>query len=250
MSLAETNVSRVAKKLYRYKLKAYMNLFFTMIVLQVMALLFSLGGVGSMFVGFASGAVRLRYYSSDMLVVFTAFWIFIVAVMITTKEYRDIDFVFVANRLRSNVANIAFLATASMVGGLTAILGGSVLRVAIYFSLLGGENIALDNFFLTPWELLITITAATLYFLLLGAIGYFSGILVQLSKAFIVLLPGIFIGFMIVAVRSGHASILVDAMSFFLDETSVIVLVTKILLSAGILFFGATALSGRLEVRI
>lgn len=248
MSLVETNVLDVAKIQYRYKCKAYMNLFLAMIAVQAIALFFSLGGVGAMGTSVGNIAIRFKYYSSDIIIVFTAFWAFVVAIIITTKEYRDFDYAFVANRQSSNLANIAFLITASIFGGLTAILGGIVLRVIVYFSL-GSESVAVENFFVTASELLIAINVTVMYLILLSAIGYIMGVLVQLSKAFIILLPGLFFGSMVVALRSGHASIVVDTMSFFLDETSFILLAAKIILVAGVLFFGATMLSGRLEVR-
>lgn len=134
MFSTENNLFRVVKTQYIYKLKSFRRLFLAMIAAQAMALFFSLGGVGGS--GTGSGAVMLstKNFSSVLTITFTFFWAFTVGALLTTREYRNIDFAFVSNRLSSNLSNFAFLVTASLTGGITAILGGILLRVIIYFS--------------------------------------------------------------------------------------------------------------------
>ncbi|MCW3489049.1 hypothetical protein [Dethiobacter alkaliphilus] len=245
MSLAEPNFIDITQKQYQYKLKAYLNFLLTMIAVQAMALLFSSGGVGATHLGVGSVSLSMRTFSGDIIVIFTGFWSLVVAIFITTKEYRDGDFILTANRRSANLANIAYLLTVSILAGVTAILGSVFLRVMQYF-LLGPEQIAATNFFITPREFILTVTVASLYFILLAAIGYFIGSLVQFNKAFIIVLPGLFFGSLIVS----NGVILVDALAYFLEEPSFVMLVVKIMVVAVVLFTSATLLSDRLEVRV
>lgn len=248
MFSTETNLLEVAKTQYNYKLKSFRRMFLAMIILQVIALFFSLGGVGSS--GTSSGGVELstKNYSSEIIIIFTFFWAFVVAVMLTTREYRNIDFAFVSNRLSSDLSNIGFLVTAGLAGGLTTILGGVLLRVIVYFSR-GSANILSENFFVAPGELLVGFTVTVLYLLLLSAIGYFCGILVQLNKAFLVILPALLFGTQIVAVRGNQLQMLRRAIDFIVSESFLPLLALKVLLMASLLFGSALLLSNRLEVR-
>lgn len=248
MFLTESNLLKVTKTQYNYKLKSYRRMFLAMIVLQVIALLFSLGGVGGS--GTSSGSVMLstKNYSSDIVIIFTLFWAFFVAIMLTTREYRNIDFAFVSNRLSSNLSNIGFLVTAGLVGGLAAILGSLLLRVIVYFSY-GSANIVRENFFVAPGELLLGVTVMVLYLLLLSAIGYFCGMLVQVSKAFLLILPALFFGSQIIVARGGQIQMIEGAIDFIVYESSLPLFALKVLLLASLLLGSSVLLCNSLEVR-
>ncbi len=249
MFSTETSLITAAKQQYKYKLKSYVNLFYTLIGVQGIAFLFSLGGTGGMSSTFGNTiTVSLKNYSGDILITFTFFWAFIVAYLLTTKEYRDMDFTFVSNRLSSNLANIVFLITANILGGLTAILGGVLLRVIVFFNV-GSTNILRENFFISPGYLLSGFILTGLYLLLLSSIGYLCGVLVQLNRVFLVVLPGLFFGTLILAGRGNQLETVFKVVHFITQESSLPIFAIKIILVVGLLFTAASLLSDKLEVR-
>lgn len=248
MFFPEIRVLAIAQKQFCFKLKANIGLMSTMIALQAVAVLFSLTGTGQM--GISSNYINLsvNYISNQLIVIFTAAWAFYMAILLTTKSYRNIDFAFVANRITSNLANIGLLFTYSLIGGLTSVLTGVLLRVIGYFYF-GSTNIVGQTFFITSWELLIGFMAATFYILLMSAIGYFIGVLAQLSQVFSFLVPALLFGTLIFESRSGAAGIVLEAIKFFINEGSLSIFAFKIMTFVLILFVTAINLSNRLEVR-
>lgn len=133
MSLSKANLMDVVKRQYVFKLKSYIQVFMTLVVLQLLAILFSFNGAGMMGSSNASVEVDIQFYSADIVVVFTMLWAFITAILITTKAYRNDDFAFVTNRLSSNLSNMIFLLTASILGATLAILSSYLMKVMMYF---------------------------------------------------------------------------------------------------------------------
>ena len=249
MSLTKASLFNVTKTQYKYKLKAYIGFFGALAAVLAIAALLSLGGMGSMGSGDDTIFLSIKTFSNEIIVFFTFFWIFVVSVVLTTKGYRDGDAVFVSNRLSSNLANGAFLFTCCLAGGLSAVLGGVVLRLAVFFST-GGVGIVSQYFFLTPADLAVGTSVTALYLLLFGAVGYLCGMLVQYSKVFVVILPSLFFGLLILAGRdAGIGAVLLPAINFVVQESSLILLALKIILIAVVIFGIASLLSNRTEVR-
>jgi hypothetical protein len=249
MSLTKTSLFSVTKAQYRYKLKAYVGFFGALTAVQAIAAQLSLGGMGGAGTGTNMIRFSIKLFSNEIIVLFTFFWAFVVSVALTTKDYKDGDAVFVSNRLSSNLANGAFLLTCCLAGGLSAVLGGAVLRVVLFFST-GGAGIVSQNFFLTPAELAVGTAVTALYLLLLGAAGYLCGMLVQYRKVFVVILPSLLFGLLILAGRgAGMREMLLPAINFVAQESSLILLALKIILIAAVMFGSALLLSNRAEVR-
>ena len=75
MYLAEVNTWDVVRKQYRYKLKSYMGVFTSLIVIQILAILFSFNGTGmSSGGGLQSFTYSVNYYSGSMIPIFTMIW--------------------------------------------------------------------------------------------------------------------------------------------------------------------------------
>jgi len=248
MSLTKVSLTNVVKKQYVYKLKAYSQVFMSLIFLQLLAVFFSLNGVGGMAGGDESIDVEVKYFSSDYVTAFTMLWGFITAILITTKAYRNDDFVFVTNRVSSNLSNAVFLLTASFIGGITAMLSSYLLKVIIYY-FISDVPIKSTTILEAPLELLLGIFSTFLYIFLFCALGYLVGTLVQISKAFTVLLPAAFFGGLILDGLRGKSGAIAYVFEFFFTESSLPLFIVKIIVSAGLLFSGAFVLSNRLEVR-
>lgn len=245
MSLSRISLQEVVKKQYSYKLQAYIQVFMSLVFIQVFGILFSFNGVGMMGTSSNTFDINVHFYSADIVIVFTMLWAFISAILITTQAYRNDDFAFITNRLTSNISNLLFLLTASMIGGLTALLSSHVIRILMYV-------LGQSEYLYTPTEAsewIIGFIATVLYVLLFAAIGYFFGTLVQLHKIFAVLLPVIFIGIMILGAGTMYGSIMKSVFEFIFEEASLAIFIVKIGVLVAILFSGSVLLSNRMEVR-
>lgn len=245
MSLTEVSLSDVVQKQYVYKLKAYYPALTSMVIIQLMAILLSLGGVGMYGSGRPGLDISVHYYSVDLVIGLTMFWVFVTSILVTTKTHRLSDFTFVANRLSSHLSNGIFLLTASIIGGVTAMLSEFLLKVIIYF-IRGIEFIQINFPTLQEWTL--GLGAACLYMMLFSVLGYFCGLLVQLNRMFVVLLPGMIVGLLIwgAKLKGGEGNAMIE---FFGAEPSFFLLLLKVVTVAGLLFASASALSNRLEVK-
>ncbi|WP_127484977.1 hypothetical protein [Neobacillus mesonae] len=248
MSLTKVSLREIIKQQYAYKLKAYSQVFMSLVIIQVFAILFSQGGSAMM--GSSGGLIdlELRYYSSDVVIAFTLLWGFITAILITTKAYRNDDFIFVTNRLTSNLSNMLFLLTASVIGAITALMSSFIVKIIIVLFksevFINGTASAAGGF-----DLIIGFFATLLYIFLVSALGYFVGTLIQLSRVFAFVLPVLFVGGLILDGMIGQAGIVAGMFTFFFLEEVFIFFIVKSLITAGLLFTGAFILSNRMEVK-
>lgn len=245
MSLKTTSLKETVKNQYLFKLKAYIDSFSSLVGIQVLAILFSLGGVGSSSMGGAEISVNVKQYSSDMIFIFTMIWSLVNAITITTRPYRNQDFSFVSNRLSSSLSNILFLATTSGLGAVTCTLSGNLVEIIAYllseqqvYSLTGGVT-----------HFILGILISFFYLLLFSAIGYLVGSLVQVSKLFVIIIPVLFIGLLIVEASSTYEPFLSNLFQFFAMESSIAIFIVKTIFAIGILFSVAINILNRLEVR-
>jgi hypothetical protein len=245
MSLTSVNMTRVVKWQYLFKLKANIDAFSSLVGIQVIALLFSLGGTN----GFGSSSsyftLTVSSYSADIVIAFTMIWAFVTAITITTRPYRNFDFTFVTNRLSSSLSNVLFLITASLLGGVTAILSGFLVRIAGYFLL--GQTLYSSE--LAVGELVLGILAASLYIFMASGFGYLFGTLAQVSKAFIIVIPVLLIGFMFFDVALNPQPIEQQIYQFYFLESSFLLFFVKILATTALLFGASSILFNRMGVR-
>ncbi|MDT8861591.1 hypothetical protein N0O92_15340 [Alkalihalobacillus sp. MEB130] len=248
MSLNNVTLATATKKLYKYKLKANIGLLNSLVFLQLIAVLFSLNGVGQMGTGGNGFSINVYYYSSTLVIAFTMLWAFIHSIFLTTKTFRYDDFTFVSNRIASNLSNMVFLATASLIAALFAMFTSPLLKVIAYF-LLDHEVLLETGIFYSPTELLLGFAATTLYIFLFSALGYFVGTLIQLSKLFGILLPVIFFGTLFVEARAGQSNLLITMGTFIFTESSFLLFIIKVVCLSSLLFGSSLFLSNKLEVK-
>ncbi|MBY6038209.1 hypothetical protein KUV80_16230 [Fictibacillus nanhaiensis] len=245
MSLVEVNSWDIVKKQYRYKLKSYLGVFSSLIIIQVLAIFFSLNGTGMS--GGSSGtfSYKVNYYSGDLILVFMMLWGFITAIIITTKAYRYDDTSFVTNRLTSHFSNILFLISASLFAGLTVFLSSHLFRLIT--NIMNVDSIMVNEH--TPLQIAKGIIGAGLYIFLFTSIGYLVGMLIQKNKLFSFFLPIVLVGAMYLDGMNNDVLIFHSISLYFLSETLLSLLIIKIM-SVSLLFYGfAIILSARMEVR-
>ncbi|WP_412962431.1 hypothetical protein [Metabacillus niabensis] len=247
MYLTEVKFADVVKNQFKYKVKAYIGIFSSLLIVQVFGLLMSLNGSSSMGTVGNAFSLSLNNYTGNIVIIFTMLWGFISAITITTKAYKNDDFTFISNRLSRNLANIFFLILASLIGGITALLSGYLLKVVMFFFVDEGFVI-LTNINIT--EIILGIFVTSLYMILLSSFGYFIGTVVQLSKWFKVLLPILFLSYLfLTANTSEETTLIVEIGEFYLNEDSLFIFFLKIFITSILLFCFSIGLSNRMEVR-
>lgn len=248
MYLTEVNLFEMTKRQFIFKLNSYIGAFTSLMFTQLIGILFSLGGSGSSGMSSNSLSLNISYYTGNTIIVLTLIWMFITGVNVTTKQSRDGDFAFVTTRLSSNLANIAFLVIAALVGAVTAMLSGTLLKVVLYF-FMSPEKILKHTYIVPPLELAVGVIATFLYAILIAGLGYLSGSLVQLNKLFVIILPATLIGFLFLEARLNGGGLIMTVGEFFIKESSLVILSLKVLVTVTVLFYSATLVSNRLEVR-
>lgn len=245
MSIAKADFWSIVMKQLRYKLKAYRGVYTSMITVQVLALLFSFGSTSSMS---GSSSIGLSYnvfgYSGSLILIFTMLWGLMSAILITTKAYRYDDFVMVSTRMTSQISSLLFLVISSIIGGLTAIGADYLLRDLLLLF----KDTALIFEGSTPT--FQGVIGSCVYLLLFSLIGYTCGILVQLKKIFLFIIPLVVIGIPItMSFIMGIRFFTEDTLQFFLTETSFLIFIWKFLVvSISLLLITFTA-GNRLAVR-
>lgn len=243
MSLSTIKLFQVVKKQYNFKLKANIGLFNSLIILQLFGILFSLGGTGQM----GGSFYNLSFYTADFMIVFTMIWAFAIAFQLTTKDYRNAEFIFVTNRRGSDLSNTLFLLTASIIGAFTALLSGYLSKVIVYFSFKKEIINAAQPLTIKP--LIYGFSATVLFIFVFSLLGYFFGAIVQLNRVFMILLPVLFIGFLLIAARAGEDNLLIILFEFYFQEFSFPVFLVKMIVTSLLLFKGSTLITNRLEVK-
>ncbi len=249
MSFVQVSLADVVKNQYAYKLRSFKGFISTLILTQIVALLFSFNGTYSYWesdIDFMVG-IEVHGYSSNIVIAFTLVWSIITGISITTKANRNDDFAFVTSRLSSNVSNMLFLLTVCSFAGATAILSSFLIRTIVYIFTKTGimshhfSEISAVN----TGEFLLGLLACMLYTILFGAAGYAIGMIVQCHPVFKVILPVSFVGLLF---SSNYINI-VPIVQFYGSETSFLLFIIKVVVTACAFFGIAIILSNRLEVR-
>jgi hypothetical protein len=242
MSL-DIKLQSIAFQQYLYKLKAYTYWIFALILLQLLGLMFSLSGIQYMSAGSAILNVSIKYYSADVVIVFSFVWIFFITTRIASKPYKTMDFTLVTNRVSSHLSNIGILVTAAIFSGMTSSLMTYVLKAIMYFTL-DRSQIGTNGFYPVLSDLLLGIAMTSLYMILISATSFFIGILVQIHVLFAVLFPAILLG-----MAKVNPQLLKLIFDYFASETSPSVFMLKVVFWSLLLFFFSCLISNKMEVR-
>lgn len=244
MSLTTTSLGETVKKQYLFKLKANIDSLSSLIGIQLLAIVFSIGGVGSSGMGGMDYSINIKHYSVDLVLAFTMIWSFVTAITITTKPYRNQDFSFVSNRLSSSLANMLFILTVSVLAGFTALLSGNLLQIVLMF--FAGQQFYYIN---DPSSLFLGLFVVLIYLLLVSSLGYFVGSLVQVNKIFIIIIPAVFIGLLFLGISIWGQPVLVSVFQFYLMESVLSLFLVKAVATMVIFFTLAIRILNTLEVR-
>ncbi|MBT2639666.1 hypothetical protein [Bacillus sp. ISL-39] len=247
MYLTKVSLWDVVKKQFRFKLKSYRGVFTSLMLLQIIGLLFSLGGEGGSGGGSESFSYDMNYYSGNFLLAFMMIWAFISAIVVTTQAYRYDDYSFVANRLSSHLSNILFLGWASIIGGVTFVLASQSLKLVFLFQ---QDRKFIESEPMTVLQMSEGLAATILYLFLFTALGYLVGMLVQKSKIFTIILPALLFGSLFLNVfLANESTYVIDIGQVFMRETSFLLFMLKVLLTSALAYGISALISNSLEVR-
>ncbi|MFD2706651.1 hypothetical protein [Salibacterium lacus] len=244
MSSNAVNMTTAIGRLFTFKCRAFTEILSALLLLQLFAVLLSSTIFSAVTTSmFQEGFdITMDTYSSDYVIVFTMLWGFLCSLNITTKAYREDDFLFVTNRLTSHLSTILFLCAVSAAGGVTAALSGFLIRVLAFYI---HDNVIMSTV-PSPGLFLMGTAAAAGYVLLSAAAGYLAGIIIQWHRAFKLILPAVGIGLM--SLR-GLENIAVQLRAFLYLESSFPLFSLKVLGILVLVFGAGLLLAKRLEVR-
>jgi hypothetical protein len=242
MSLVKSNFMSVVKQQCIFKLHSFSKFFFIVITTQIIGMFFALTNAGgNISTSNEIYSLNLEKNSTMQVFIFTIACVIGATILLNLKEYKDMDFTFVSNRMSSNVSNIGFLITLSLFGATTSAISAVLVRTIKYL-FAGGAKVIEVGFFLTPGEIMCSIGAQFLYVLLLSSVVYFCTVLTQKSNTFIVVI-------LTVVVLLPQTSLRGSVIDFYIKEHSFIIFMIKTIITAVIFFSSSVLVSNNLEVR-
>lgn len=191
-------------------------------------------------------------------------YLVLMAFVLADKSYRDIAFTFVSSRLSHHLATIATIVSLS---GICAAIGTlSMVFSRVLAALLFAHPILYNGFIIAPKDLLICALSAFSYGLLCSSIVYLVMIIARRAPKVLLAIPLLLIVCTVVTmlssplVRSTNGTILgfrletpgdwlIAIVTFYTSESSILLLLLKTLVTAGLLFAAAIVTGRRLEVR-
>lgn len=247
MSLIEVRLIDVVKKQVQFKLKSYLGIFHSLIILQIFGLFLSTLGVSNMTEPGYGRSISVDYFNNGVLIGITAVWLFINTLLLTTKAYREDDFTFVSTRKSRLLADVCFIVLLALLGTVTSLLATNVLKVLLSFS---HVDLIVTNS-LSFFTIMTTLLMVLSYFILVGAIAYTIGSIIQRNKLVAIVLSMMFIIIGMISIIIGGEEKQIDLLiSFFTKEPVFIFLLIKIFLANGLLFFISWKVANNQEVRV
>jgi hypothetical protein len=241
MYLAKSDLLSVVKKQYLYKLHSNLGLFLGLIITHIVGILFSITTISTSSMGSNSYSVNIVRLSSQPIAIFSHIFIVILAIFLNTKEFKNIDFIYVGNRLSSSLSDIAFIATFSSYASFSTVLSGFVMRTAKFMAV-GSSNIVNEGFLITPMELVIGFVGTFLYLMLFASFTYFCSVLLCKSKLFAIVI-------MCAMVLSSRTTLLTNIFKFYGHESNVFNFTVKVLIAVIPAFAASIFVYNNMEVR-
>ncbi|WP_428908309.1 hypothetical protein [Niallia sp. Krafla_26] len=245
MSLQTISLLEVVRKQLRFKLKANIDSISSLIWIQLLAILFSFGGVSTMWSSSGTTSIEIQYFTADVVVVFTMIWSLTTAITLTTKPYRHHDFTFVTNRLSSSFSNMLFMLYANILASLTSTLSGNLISLIKYiFTPTKLYHMETNNF-----DIFLGFVITFLYLCLFSTLGYLIGSLTQLSKIFAVIIPLFIFGLLFLNTSMQGNPFIIQLYQFYVGESNFFIFLLKSILTMIFCLIPAISLLTKLEVR-
>ena len=177
------SVWSTALKAYLFKVRAYSGYLGGLILVQLLAMGLVLSSSVSLGMGTNNLRIVLHTYSSQLVLVFSVVWSFIVSIVVTSRSSKDAVFSFPGSRQTDSLSDLAFMLTCCVFGAVTTAFFGVAVRLELLLVFPGG--VLAQGFYPVFGDLCVIAVATFSYMLLLSAAGYFAGTLFRFSKVFI-----------------------------------------------------------------
>lgn len=250
MSYIQLNLKHLVTSQYRFKMKAFIEMLNPLLFMQVIAILFSLGGVGSRGMGNVTGYITVTYMSTEFVLIFTIIWAFIISIQLTMKSYRRQMQAFVYDSRSIVLSDGLFLLTGSAIGAVFTLGSHYILQAIQRFILKKDYVLGLD---ISPsaLDVLFGLIATILIIFTISMIGYFLGTIAQRSVLLAYLVPSLLIGMLLVLLMTGNDQLLEifqSVFSFYFFESNFLLFALKFIGTSLVFFLLSIKLSKDLEV--
>src|SRR5699024_4347299 len=225
-------------------LKAYHNLIGSLLLFQIIALFFSVFGQSSSMIN-DYVTITNDLYSGDIIITFTLLWIFTISFYVTNRASKKMMFSFITSKLSNHIANALFMLCLCVLGAVSSVLLGVVMRVAVIFYY-GVDKVSAYESLTIP-QLFLTILVVFLYHVLLFSFGYVIGETIQLHISFTFLIPLLLFGLLIFTINVFNEAYM---FTFYMMESNLFIFIVKVVGSAVIFWLIAIQIGRRLEVRL
>lgn len=252
MSFVKTSLLENTKKLYLYKTRSFVWVLSSLMIIQVLGILFSLFPTSSY--GSYNGLLSLNSlsFSANPVFISTLLWIFLVSVQITSVVYKENEFMFIVTRKSNLFSDALFIFTISGISTVTVLLADLLLRNVHYF-IFGIPRMSILTEELTFAGFTKGVVASYLIIALFGMLAYLFGLIVQYNKIFMVIIPGIL--FAILAFGESLSNYfnaehpVMATFNFYFMESNFGFFLLKYVITIAISIVLALFMSKRLEVR-
>lgn len=242
MSLNHPSLWNVVKSQTTYKWLSYKSVFQGLIAVQVIAIVFSLMGVGSGSRGMGHIDLSIQFVSGDIVFFFTCLWAFFIAVSLDRDDNRLADQIFVTSIFSRQLANVLFIVVANLIGAITIVTASFVVKM-IHIWIYGLDSFVFFGEYTLSGMVVFLITTF-FYLMLIGSVGYLVGSIMRQGRL-IKLLVIVFLGALIIV----QDERLVPIITFFGQESNLFLFVLKVLLTSLASFGLAAVVTHRLEVQ-
>lgn len=249
MSIKNANLGKIVLKQSLYKLNANMTMLITFIIIQLIGILLALSGSRNTSSGNGHISIHITGYTADIPLTLTFMNIFIVALLIAGKYYRNMDFTLVSNKISGNLSSLVCITFFSVFCGITGALSEAIIHIGVYFTHDRSKMVS-AGFHIPVGEVLELAVSITFYCLLLASIAYLFGTIIQFHSSFVILLPTALVSMLIYEARKGSkGGVMFDFVKIFTTEASLPLFAVKSLAAVLLIFGISMLLSNRLEVR-
>ncbi|GEL78211.1 hypothetical protein [Tenuibacillus multivorans] len=244
MSLNNPSLWSVAKKQFCYKWLSYKSAFQALIVVQIIAMFFSVLGVGNASTRLGGMDVNINYLSGDIVFFFTMLWAFFMSLSVDNSQNRLADQIFITNQWSRHLANAMFLGALYLLAAVTAILSGFLIKlVNIWMYGLDEAVVYIDYTF---WDIILAIVMSYFYYMLIGSIGYVIGHFTMINKVMKIVV--IVLGFAFLLYQENK--LIADIALFYGNESNIFLFMLKVMLTSVPIYMLGMLVSRGLEAKL
>lgn len=234
---ATTNDWQNTKQLFRYRLRTQLHFVYYLLFFQLVGLAIMFFGADNSFD--INGGLVESYASTNVTFSLSLLAFGLVAFLLSLQSQRSHFFAHVRTAKTEHYSAFLYLFTLCFIAAITSIATPYFTTIFFYTSHSAVIHSDLPSNFTSVSGFLLSFGVALAYFILISALGYFIGSLIQISRFFISLLIFPFILF---------PTLFSNLLIFFMLESNQAIFFIKTIGISVLLLLGAIALLNKEEV--